>query len=228
MCFSAGASFGASAVLTVVGIVAIRKAKTNPEVVFASTPLLFALQQVTEGVIWLSLKNENLAAYQSVFTYTYLFFAMMVWPAWIPFTMRILEEDAGKKKVLNILFSAGITVALGIGLVLFFYPVQVVGMHHHLHYSFGFPEETKNFIWLFTILYFLTSIVPPFISSVNRMKWLGVAFLVAYFFSIFFYKGFVVSVWCYFAALLSIVIIWIIAGKRKNDAVNRFRKFYNS
>ncbi|MGZ5219533.1 MAG: hypothetical protein ACXWC7_05630, partial [Chitinophagaceae bacterium] len=73
MCFSAGASFGASALLGVIGAVTITKAKTIPQRLFATIPLVFAVQQLSEGMLWLSLKNPALEAGQSFFTYAFLF-----------------------------------------------------------------------------------------------------------------------------------------------------------
>jgi hypothetical protein len=55
MCFSAGASFGASAVLGAIGIVTLTKAKTTDQIPFASIPLLFAVQQAVEGTLWIGL-----------------------------------------------------------------------------------------------------------------------------------------------------------------------------
>ena len=226
MCFSAGASFGASAILGAVGAVAISKAKTNQGRVFATTPLLFAIQQLAEGMIWLSLKNPDLEPYQPLFMYIFLFFAIMVWPAWVPLTIRALETDPSRKKVLNVLVSTGITIAAGIGFVLMYYPVQVMNTDHHLHYMFGFPPETKSFIWLFTVLYIMATIISPFISGIKRMKWLGIIFLVSYLFSVIFFQGFVVSVWCYFAALLSIIVVWILAGIKTENSDTRFQRFF--
>jgi hypothetical protein len=215
MCFSAGASFGASALLGVTGAVTITKAKTIPQRLFATIPLVFAVQQLAEGMLWLSLKNPGLEAGQSFFTYAFLVFAMMVWPVWIPFTIGRLEKDAKKRRIMNILLSTGVVVFIGIGCVLFLYPVQVVATHHHLHYRFDFPPMVKNLIWLFDLLYFTATILTPFISGVKRMKWLGIIFFISYLFAVVFYSGFVVSVWCYFAAILSFVVLWIIAGQQK-------------
>lgn len=215
MCFSAGASFGASALLGVAGIVAVTKAKTIPQRLFATIPFVFSVQQLAEGLLWLSVKNSGLEAGQSFFTYTFLFFAMMVWPVMIPFTIGLLEKDPKRKRIMNVLLGVGIIVFIGIGCVLLLYPVHVVATHHHLHYRFDFPLVIKKLIWLFDILYFVATIITPFISSVKRMKWLGVIFLISYLFAAIFFKGFVVSVWCYFAAVLSIVVLWIIAGLPK-------------
>jgi hypothetical protein len=102
-----------------------------------------------------------------------------------------------------------------IGCVLLFYRVQVVPSHHHLHYQFDFPPATKNLFWIFSLLYIMATIIVPLISGIKRMKWLGIVFLSSYVVAIIFYNGFVISVWCYFAALLSIVVLWIVSGQRK-------------
>lgn len=215
MCFSAGASFGAGALLGGIGIVAIAKAKTTPQRLFATIPLFFSVQQLSEGLLWLSLKNPGLAGWQSFFIYTFLAFAMMVWPLWIPLTIRLLEKDAKRKRIMNVLLGTGAVIFAGIGCILLLYPVQIVPAHHHLGYRFSFPQAVKNLIWLFTALYLIATIITPFVSSIKKMKWLGTAFIISYLFTIIFYSGFVVSVWCYFAAVLSFVVLWILPDLRK-------------
>ena len=51
MCFSAPASFIAGTALSAIGVAALRKTKSRSEVPFAMIPLLFGIQQVTEGVL---------------------------------------------------------------------------------------------------------------------------------------------------------------------------------
>src|SRR5438445_11955235 len=103
MCFSATASFGAGAVLGTIGIIAVAKTKTNPQRLFATIPLIFAVQQFTEGLLWLSLKDPALASRQFLLTHIYLVFAMAIWPLWVPLTIRLLEKDARRKKIMNVL-----------------------------------------------------------------------------------------------------------------------------
>ena len=230
MCFSATASFGASAVLATIGIVAVSKAKTTPQRVFGTIPLIFSIQQLTEGFLWLSLKNTDLASWQPFFTYTFLVFAMAVWPFWISFTVRLLEKDAKYKRIMNILVAIGIIVAITVGFVLFLYPVEVMtpmcltcpmsstpSINQHLHYEFTFPRVAKGLIGTFTVLYIMATIITPFLSSIKKMKWLGFVFLASYLFAVISYNGFVVSVWCFFAALLSFVVLWIIIDLRKKS-----------
>ena len=229
MCFSATASFGASAVLGIIGVIAVAKAKTNPQRVFAGIPLIFAAQQLSEGLLWLSLKNTDLAAWKSTFTYAFLVFAMAVWPFWIPFSVWLMEKDAKKKRIIKGLVWIGALVAVGVGVVLFSYPVEAVtpfcltcpgssaaSLRDHLHYEFAIPQLVKNLIIAFSVLYIMATIVTPFISSIKKMKWLGIVFLASYLFAVTLYNGFVISVWCFFAALLSFVVLWIITDLRNS------------
>lgn len=59
MCFSAGASFGASAILVVIGVASLRKVQTRAHLPFAAIPLLFGIKQAFEGVLWLMLGDDS-------------------------------------------------------------------------------------------------------------------------------------------------------------------------
>ncbi len=229
MCFSATASFGASAVLGTVGILSVAKAKTNPQRTFATIPLLFAVQQFTEGLLWLSLKNDDMASWQTPLTYIFLVFAMAVWPFWIPFTIWLMEKDVKRKKLIRGFVGVGAVVAIGVCIILFIYPVKAVtpfcfncpdaasaSLRDHLHYEFAIPQLIKNLIVAFSVLYIAATIITPFISTLKKMKWLGIVFLISYLFAVNFYTGFVISVWCFFAAMLSFVVLWIIVDLRRN------------
>ena len=54
MCFSATASFSVGAILLGLGTLTLKAARRPPELVLAAIPLLFAIQQLSEGVIWLT------------------------------------------------------------------------------------------------------------------------------------------------------------------------------
>jgi hypothetical protein len=84
MCFSASASFGAGVVLSAIGVVSIKKNQHKSQFLFASIPLLFAVQQFAEGILWLVLPNPEYASMQKHTTYVFLFFAQFFWPLWVP------------------------------------------------------------------------------------------------------------------------------------------------
>lgn len=222
MCFSATASFGASVFLGCIGGVAIVKATTKPQRLFASIPFFFLVQQLSEGMLWLSLKSPPLAEREAFFTYTYLVFAMAVWPLLIPLAIRLLEKDLKLKKRLNVCVGTGALVSMGVCVILFLYPVHVIPMQHHLHYRFTIPQPVKNLVVPFSILYIIATIITPFISGIKKMKWLGIFFLASYLYAVIFYAGFVISVWCFFAAILSIVVLWIILALNKSSLNKNF------
>ena len=98
MCFSASASFGAGIVLSAIGIASIKKSETKPQLFFASIPLFFAVQQITEGFLWLALSKPDYALLRWPATYIFLFFAQVVWPFWVPFAILMLEKEQKQKK----------------------------------------------------------------------------------------------------------------------------------
>ena len=59
MCFSATASFVAGSTLAAIGATTIRMTSRRAEIPFAMIPLLFGVQQLTEGMIWLSFRGES-------------------------------------------------------------------------------------------------------------------------------------------------------------------------
>jgi hypothetical protein len=85
MCFSAEASFGASAALFPMGAYCVRQAiRYRPRFLpFACVPLAFAVQQLSEAVIWQRLLQQPPGPV-TVPAATFLFFAIAWWPAWFP------------------------------------------------------------------------------------------------------------------------------------------------
>jgi len=212
MCFSANASFAASTVTGVIGIIAITKTRTTPQLLFATIPLLFSLQQLSEAVVWLSLKHSSLAPWRPLFLYVFLVFATIIWPFMIPLTTRLLEKRSLRKKVLSVLCVLGATASATIIWIMICFPLHVTSVAHHLHYHFDLPKSLKDLIWIFTSVYLVATIIAPFVSSIKRINWLGVVFLAAYAFTLAAFPSSVVSVWCYFAAVLSILVLWILVG----------------
>ena len=52
MCFSATASFTAGTLVLGIGAVTMKSVRKPGELPYAAIPMLFALQQLIEGVIW--------------------------------------------------------------------------------------------------------------------------------------------------------------------------------
>ena len=97
MCFSTSASFGAGIVLSAVGFATIKKAQQPSQIAFASIPLIFSAQQITEGFLWLALSNSTFAPLQNITTYIFLFIAQIIWPFAVPIATLILTKRESRK-----------------------------------------------------------------------------------------------------------------------------------
>ena len=203
MCFSPEASFVAVAVLTFAGIAAVTKTTSKAQIFLAVTPFLFALQQLVEGFIWLHLKNQ--IGSPSLFIYekkAYVFFAFLIWPFWNSLSVVFLEKIRWRRILLFTLLFLGTALAF---LNLFTgiqQPIDVKVVGHSLQYIGGAPNQK--------ISYLLIVILPFFISSLKNAwtfgVYIGLGFILA---NIFFFYTFA-SVWCFIAALGSILIYKII------------------
>ena len=58
MCFSATASFSAAAVCGAIGVLTVRRA-SRPDLMLALIPVIFALHQAFEGVVWLTRRTRT-------------------------------------------------------------------------------------------------------------------------------------------------------------------------
>lgn len=207
MCFSASASFGAGVVLSIVGVASIKKAKSSSQLSFASIPVLFAVQQITEGFLWLSLTNPEYASLQKITTYIFLFFAQVVWPVWVPFSILILEPKGKRELLLKILTGIGGLVSVYLAYCLWSFPVEASILGYHIFYDQDYPAAIALYCGL---LYIIATIVPPFLSRIRFMWLLGTAILISYAITTIFYTNYIVSVWCFFASVISIAVYVIL------------------
>lgn len=207
MCFSATASFGAGVILSVVGVASIEKAKSPSQIIFASIPLIFAVQQFTEGLLWLSLSNPAYASLQQVTTYNFLFFAQVVWPVWVPFAVLKLEPKNRQRKSGKFLVGIGSLVSVYLAYCLLTFPVEAKILEYHISYQQNYPAAFGLFC---AVLYIVATILPPFFSHIRGMWMLGVTILISYVISAIFYTDYIVSVWCFFASIISIAVYAIL------------------
>ena len=212
MCFSAEASFGASAVISVVGILAIKRSTNTQQKLFALVPLFFALQQFIEGLLWIVLQNPAYGEWRHLLTMFFLVFAWLIWPIYMPFSMAMLEKNPVKKKVLFGFFGLGLLVASGFIYVMIFHNVTASVAQYHINYVYDFHPA---YSWVYGLLYLIPTIGSLMVSSVKKMWTLGIINMASYLVSRIFFFSYVISVWCFFGALASIMVYMIIKEMSK-------------
>lgn len=211
MCFSAPASFAASAIIGATGIAATKKAKTKKELPLAIIPLLFAIQQFMEGTVWL---NPSSSLTGKIAMYSFMFFAFVIWPSYMPLAARLIEPDKNRKKILAIILTAGIFVSLYLLYSLIAHPIAYEVLNNHIRY-FTLDKTTQEPYYL--AIYGIVTVGSCLISSHKWINIYGIGLLLSFLASLHFYFSNYGSVWCFFAAALSLVIYLHFQYNKRNS-----------
>lgn len=206
MCFSPEASFAGGVIISAIGVVTIKKINNPSQILFASIPLFFGFQQIAEGLVWLTLPMAEYEGVRKVSTYAFLVMAQVIWPVMIPLSVLFMEESEKKKKILSGLFIVGAVLSIYYALCLinFYIDPEIEG--YHIKYYTGFPKSLS----IPAFIFYLTATIPPlFVSSVKGTHLLGILMTLSCLVTGIFFTQYLLSVWCFFAALISAVIYWI-------------------
>jgi len=228
MCFSPEASFAGGIVISAIGIFTILKVHKPSQIVFASIPLFFGIQQIAEGFIWLTLPYPEYIMFRKISTYWFLMMAEVLWPVMIPVSVLFMEENPKKKRALWVFLFIGLSLSLYYGFCLLFYHVTPKVSGFHIKYYTDFPPLLAN---VAVLVYLVSTITPLFISSIKRTHILGILMLLSCLITIIFFTQYLTSVWCFFAALISGVIYWILSDSKRKfnfDKLNLLKMPINS
>ena len=202
MCFSATASFIAGVSLSVLGVATVKKAERKAEIPFAMIPLLFGVQQIIEGTLWLSFRFDA-PLLNVIMTYVFTLFSHVLWPIFVPFSIGLMETVAWRKKVISAFQITGIAVGLYHLYVIVKFPVTSEINGHIVYVS---PYFNKVPV---LVLYLAATCVGAFFSSHKIINIFGALALLLFMVAYWFYTVAFFSVWCFFAAILSLSLIHI-------------------
>lgn len=213
MCFSATASFSAGIVLLSVGVLAVKSARGPREVPLAAIPLLFAIQQLIEGVVWLTFRYEA-PLLNAAMTHAYSFFSHVLWPVYVPAAVLLIEPAGWRRTTLWGIVAAGAAVAIYFMYMLVAFPVVSRAAGQHIEYV-----SPHFFAAVVMGMYLLSTAISPMVSTHRWVKVFGVLALASFAAAYYFYAQWFISVWCLFAALLSLVLCaHLTSGTRRTRA----------
>jgi hypothetical protein len=201
MCFSATASFTAGAGLLIVGTVTARRARRPAELPFALIPVLFGVQQLIEGAIWLTLPDKA-PPLNYLLTVAYSLFSHVLWPVYVPIAVLLLESIRWRRRLLFAIALAG--AAVGLFLLYFIVSLPIVSQIQGRHIIYVSPHL---YIVAVMILYVVGTCISMLLSSHARVRLFGVAAFAAFVVAYVFYNVWLISVWCFFAAILSVIVL---------------------
>ncbi|MDA1060455.1 MAG: hypothetical protein O3B47_01540 [bacterium] len=200
MCFSATASFLASGFLSGSSALALYKNKIRKHIPIILIPLLFAIQQLIEGIQWL-IKTPS--TFSITLTYLFLLFAYILWPAYTPLAIRYVEEDKGRKKILTFFSILGIGVSVFLLFHLFINIPTSSIVNGNISYTLKIQKIPFGFI-----LYTIAAAGCCLVSSYKFIRIYGIALILAFIASLYLYFHAWPSTWCFFAAILSTIITY--------------------
>jgi hypothetical protein len=199
MCFSATASFIAGVSLSAIGVLTLKKAERKAEIPFAMIPLLFGIQQIIEGMLWLSFRFDA-PLLNVTMTYAFTLFSHVLWPMYVPFAIGLVETVAWRKKAIWAFRVIGIAVGLYLLYWIVRFPVTSEVDEHIVYVSPHFIKVPMM------MLYLAATCVSCFFSSHKLINLFGVLALLLFMVAYWVHSVAFFSIWCFFAAILSVVI----------------------
>ena len=233
MCFSATVSYSAAAVLVSTGVYAVQQARRlhPPYWMWALVPVFFGFQQAFEGRVWQVLDAGNANAvlpFTSAavpFALGFHFFSHFLWLWWLPLCSYLVEPSQSslsnkpgniaklRKWVIGGCAIFGAFAGTLVYSVMLFHPewMSVAVREHSILYNFSVPDSSAIHIPITPVtLYGLIILVPLFLSSHRLIRIFGVLVVLSMALASVTYNAAFISVWCFFAALLSLYLVYMI------------------
>ena len=211
MCFSATASFTATTFLIPAGLYAYKLSKDTDlkYLPLALIPCIFGIQQGFEGVEWLAIHHHqpNIAHLAAL---GFLAFSHGFWLLWLPLAVFVLEQRPWARKLLLAVTLLGTFFGLSLyGPFLLspdMFAVTVtqgsIDYQTRLIYDHFFPRAVSRLIYMLIVL------GPLWLSQLIQLRIAGGFIALALVVTYWFYNYAFVSVWCFFAAILSGYIVY--------------------
>ena len=178
---------------------------------FAAFPLAFGIQQGFEGFVWLGIQGGN-EEMVSIASRGFLFFSYFFWPAWVPLSVWMIETNPARKRVVATLAVVGFVYGLSI-----FLPSFLIGdwlavelVNRSLDYRTtliyaGFVSRTA------LRLFYAAILVSALLLSIDRrIQVFGALVAASLVVTYAFFAYAFISIWCFFAAILSAYLTVII------------------
>lgn len=200
MCFSASASFIAGAALSATGVATVRMTTRKAELPLAAIPLLFGVQQIVEGLVWLSFRDDS-SLPDGPLVFIYSLFSHVLWPLYVPFAVGLLENVSWRRKALTACQLAGAAVGFYLLYSIVAFPVTARIAGQHIVY-----QSPHFYIVIVMALYLIATCLSSLLSSRGIIRMFGALSLFTFLAAYWIHAATLVSMWCFFAAVLSFII----------------------
>lgn len=202
MCFSATASFAGGALCAAVGMMALTRAR-RPDMLIAAIPLILGVHQAIEGFVWVS-RAQECGLYAA---YAFVTIAFCLWPVYVPTAVWASETDAARRKIILALGALGVFVDVNAAATLTF-GFNVDFASNQISYVPKGP-----YFRIFDFVYLISVAGPLFVHRHPYMKAFGALIVFFFALTLLFFDPARFSVWCFFAALSSVVVYLFVLAR---------------
>ncbi len=213
MCFSPEADFTAGAVVAGIGVETLRRVRSPRELIVGALPLLFGIHQLIEGFVWLGLRSQVSRGLGNVATEAYIVYAHAVLPAIVPVGFLLLEPDRHRRRWLSPIACLGLLLGVYLLWQVTAYPIGAQEAAHCINYTTHTPNDVAV-----ALLYVLVTCGPALISSRRYLRWFGAVSLVGVIATALVRVDELTSLWCLYAAMVSVLILEHFRRRRADEA----------
>jgi len=213
VCFSPEADLVTGIVVSGVGVDALRRVPDRRWLPLAALPLLFGLHQIVEAFAWWGMRGDLPRQVGDGAAWAYLALAFLVVPVLVPAGVRSAEADPGRRARLLpfVVGGAAVAAALLPGLLNGGAGGEVAC--RYIAYDAG-----VSYGGYVLPAYVAATCAPLLLSSSRRLVRFGVANLVAVALLGWLLARGLISLWCLWAAVSSVVIDLEVRGRRAQPA----------
>lgn len=201
MCFSPTASFVGAGAIGTIGLATLRHVREPRALLFGCVPLLFALHQAAEGLVWLGLEGRigPIGLDHAAFLFT--LYAQGLLPFLMPTAVALMEPPGRRRGIILALVGVGALVCAWDLAGLMVLPSRVFVDHHSIAYR---NHMTGN-LWI-SLLYILATCGALLLSTHRVVRSYGALNVVALTIVELVKSYAFASVWCFYAAAMSIIL----------------------
>lgn len=200
MCFSAEADLVAGAAVGLVAVDALRHVRRPAQLPLAALPAVFSVHQLTEVAVWWAHEGRVSRDTGETATVVYLVVAFLL-PVLVPVAVCLLEPAGVRRRLLTGLVPVGVAVAGALLVSTADGPVCSRVDGHHIVYDIGLERDV-----VVMLAYVAATCGAMLLSSYRPIRVYGVVNLVVVAALGAIQQNAVVSLWCVWAAVTSVLI----------------------
>lgn len=203
MCFSPEVSFSSAIFLALTSVYALSLVKSPRQLPLACLPLFFGLHQACEGVLWLYLRDHAVSTQLALIAQRgYVFFAYLFFPVYFPFIAWNWEQSPSRRFWIMLFLLIGLSIAC-------LHTYRLVGdeiIVKQVGSSIQYPAANS----VISLMYLCATCASLLFCHDRKIWSIGILGIVSFFFCWLIFYLTAASVWCFCAAWISILSVWVL------------------